>query len=186
MFQARGWSPPQTRMLVCKADERFMQAPYFHPRLFDRICRAFASATVFPWMELTPADRASIERRQTESPWYPDDLSPFLHEYNLEPLTSVGLRVDGDVVGWCLTHRLSPSVIRYTCSFVRRDYAQRGGILLLYRRAIWDQHATLPKGTYGIWTVPLTHHDMVEFVRRRMAPYLMALSETRESHKELP
>jgi GNAT superfamily N-acetyltransferase len=185
ILRARGWSPPRARMLLCKAGEGFLRAPFFHPPLFPSIERAFAAAEVFPWARLSAADRASIARRQAEEPWIPDDLRPELYEANLEPLTSFGLRANGEVVGWLLTHRLSPLVIRYTCSFARRDHAQRGAILLLYRRAIWDQHAALPQGTHAIWTVPMGHHDMVNLVRQRMAPYLMSLSETRGADKAL-
>jgi GNAT superfamily N-acetyltransferase len=185
LLAKHGWSPPQMRMLLCKADEGVMKAPFFHPPLFARIQRSFAGAEIFPWPQLTEEDRQSILRRQAESPWIPEDLVPFRHEANLEPLNSIGLRIHGEVVGWLITHRLSPTVIRYTCSYVRRDYAQHGGILLLYRRAIWDQYDNLPKGTYGIWTVPVSHKEMIEFVHRRMTPYLMSLCETRGAEKLL-
>jgi GNAT superfamily N-acetyltransferase len=185
ILRARGWSPPQARMLLCRADEPFLRAPFLRPPLFPLIERGLGDAEVFPWVRLSAADRASIARRQAESPWIPDDLRPELYEADLEPLTSFGLRVNGDVVGWLLTHRLSPLVVRYTCSFVRRDLAQRGAVLLLYGRAIRDQYAALPKGTQAIWTVPMWHREMVDFVRQRMAPYLTSLSETRGAEKAL-
>jgi len=185
ILQRCGWSPPQERMLLCTADEEIMKAPFFHPPIYDRIERAFANAQIFPWVEIPDDDRHSIDRRQNDSPWIPADLVPSLHEENIEPLTSVGVRIDGEVVGWMLTHRLSPLVIRYTCSFIRRDYALRGGIIMLYRQVIWRQSDQLPGGTSGIWTVPLKHRQMAEFVRRRMAPYLKSFAVTRGSARQL-
>jgi GNAT superfamily N-acetyltransferase len=185
IFQKRGWSPPRPRMLLCTADKGIMEAPFFHPPIYHRIQRTLANAKIFPWIEVTEADRASILHRQNESPWIPSDLLPWLHEENLEPLTSVGIRIDGEVMGWLITNRLSALAVRYTCSFIRRDYALRGGIVMLYREAIWRQHERLPSGTYGIWTVPLKHHEMAEFVQRRMAPYLKSFAVTQGSTKQL-
>lgn len=70
------------------------------------------SFTFFPWQEITPEERLNLQKQQETSLWIPDELSPFKHEENLEPLNSLGLRYEGEVVGWVITHRLSPDTIR--------------------------------------------------------------------------
>jgi hypothetical protein len=52
-------------------------------------------------------------------------------------------------MGWNITHRVFPSVIRYT-RLARSDLARRGAIIPLYRKATWDQAAVLPEGTLAI------------------------------------
>jgi GNAT superfamily N-acetyltransferase len=185
LLERRGWAAPQPRMLFCTADETMMKAPFFHAPVYDRIQRALDGAEVVPWSEITKAERESIVRRQKETPWIPHDLVPERHEEGYHPPTSAGLRIKGEVMGWALTHQMSPTVIRYTCSFVRRDYARRGGVIMLYRHAIWRQAELLPKGTYGIWTIPFDHPEMADFAQRRMGPYLRSLEQSRGSEKSL-
>jgi hypothetical protein len=78
---------------------------------------------------------------------------------------------------------MSPLVVRYTCCYVRLELQQQGGNLLL--RAAIEAHARGAPEGHGTWTVPLRQQEMAAFVRRRMAPYLLSLTEIRESHKAL-
>ncbi len=178
LLQKSNWTTPQPRMLVCKTSlDRIFQAPWMQrsrlPSAYQ-ICR---------WAEVTQAERLDIQQRQESCPWIPPDLTPFQHEPDLEPLNSLGLRYQGQVVGWVITHRLSPDTIRYTCSFVREDLQKMGRIIPLYVNAIQTQrNANIAK---GIWTVPFGHGSMVQFVKKRMAPYLNALEETRSSFRLL-
>jgi hypothetical protein len=185
LLHRRGWNAPEGRMLLCTADEGIKKAPFFHPPVYDRIERALEGAEIIPWSDITKEERESIRRRQKEKPWIPHDLVPERLEADYFPMTSAGLRINGEVVGWVITHRMAPAVIRYTCSFVRRDYARRGGVIMLYRDVIWRQVDQLAKGTYGIWTVPYDHAEMADFARRRMGPYLRSLDETWGAKKSL-
>jgi hypothetical protein len=93
------------------------------------------------------------------------------------------LRYQGQVVGWVINHRLSPDTIRYTCSFVRKDLQKMGRIISLYAEAAKRQYrANILK---GIWTVPLQHQSMVNFVKRHWKPYLNSIEETRGTFKVL-
>lgn len=176
LLQKCNWVPPQPRMLVCKSTiEMIVNAPWMHRYSLP------SSFTIFPLTELTEDDRLSIQQRQVEEPWIPQDLIPFRHEENLEPLNSVGLRYKGEVVGWVITHRLDPDTIRYTCSFVRLDLQKMGRIIPLYVEAIKRQYqANILK---GIWTVPFCHTAMINFVKRRMADYMESIEESRGSFK---
>lgn len=176
LLQKCNWTPPQPRTLVCKTTiERIMDAPWMNRSSLP------SSFTIFPWTDLTEDDRLSIQKRQAQEPWIPQNLIPFRHEENLEPLNSVGLRYKGEVVGWVITHRLDPGTIRYTCSFVRLDLQKMGRIIPLYVEAIKRQYqANILK---GIWTVPFFHTAMINFVKRRMADYMESIEESRGSFK---
>lgn len=178
ILQKRNWTPPQPRMLVCKSTIHLIaNAPWMQKGALP------SSYSIFPWVEITPQERITLQQQQEAEPWIPKDLIPFKHEKNLELLNSLGLRYQGQVVGWVITHRIAPDTIRYTCSFVRQDLQKMGRIIPLYVNAIQIQ--VKANILQGIWTVPLGHISMIHFVKKRMAPYLTSLEETRGSFKSL-
>ncbi|MBA2748335.1 MAG: GNAT family N-acetyltransferase [Tatlockia sp.] len=177
LLQKCNWAPSQPRMLVCEGKaEAIMEASWM-----KRYSHLPSSYSIFPWVEITPEERQAIQQQQEAQPWIPEDLIPFKYEQNLEPLNSLGLRYQGQVVGWVINHRLSPDTIRYTCSFVREDLQKMGRIISLYAEAGKRQvRAKIPN---CIWTVPLIHESMVKFVKQRWAPYLSSIAETRGTLK---
>lgn len=178
LLQKHNWTSPQPRMLVCKTSlDRIFQAPWMQRSTLP------ASYQICRWAEVTAAERLDIQQRQASCPWIPSDLVPFQHEQNLEPLNSLGLRYQGQVVGWVITHRLAPDTIRYTCSFVREDLQKMGRIIPLYVNAIRTQHQA--NIAQGIWTVPFCHTAMIQFVKKRMSSYLNSLEETRSCFRLL-
>lgn len=172
------WTAPEPRMIVCKSTtEHIAAAPWMHK---DHLPPAFE---IFPWIEITSDERRSLQQQQDEHPWIPSDLVPFQLEEGFEPINSLGLRYRQQVVGWVITHRLDSNTIRYTCSFVREDLQRMGRIIPMYVAAIQRQHQA---GIInGIWTVPLRHTAMFNFVQQRMAPYMTSIEETRGVTKPL-
>ncbi|MBR8836654.1 MAG: GNAT family N-acetyltransferase [Stigonema ocellatum SAG 48.90 = DSM 106950] len=178
LLQKRNWTPPQPWTIVCKTTtDKIANAPWMQKSSLP------ASYTLFPWVEITSEERVAIEQQQEAEPWIPLHLIPFKHDENLEPLNSLGLRYQGQVVGWLITHRIAPDTIRYSCSFIRQDLQKMGRIVPLYVNAIQRQvKAKIPR---GIWDVPLVHTSMVRFVKKYMGPYGTSLEESRRSCKSL-
>ena len=172
------WTLPEARTIVCKSTtDKIADAPWMQKSTLP------AAYTVFPWVEITAEERRAIAQQQAAEPWIPSQLIPFVSEKDLEPLNSIGLRYQGQVVGWVITHRLAPDTIRYTCSFVRQDLQKMGRIIPLYVKAIQLQEkAGIPN---GIWTVPFMYTSMVNFVQKRMAPYMISIEESKASWKSL-
>jgi hypothetical protein len=102
------------------------QHPFVHPRL--ALPQGYE---ILSWVDVTEAEREAIRVSHAREPWFAPDLLPFDFEAGLDPVTSVALRVRGQVLGWCLNHVVG-DVLRFTCRFVRRDLQQLGRILLLY------------------------------------------------------
>ena len=179
LLQKCNWIFPQPRMLICKGQaEAIMEAPWM-----KRYSRIPSSYSIFPWLEITQEERQAIQQQQETQPWIPEDLIPFQYEKHLEPITSLGLRYQGQVVGWMINHRLSPDTIRYTCSFVRKDLQKMGRIISLYAEAAKLQ--VQAKISNVIWSVPVAHESMVNFVKHRWAPYLISIGETKGTFKFL-
>ncbi len=168
--ERRGFQPSQPSTLVCRASERMRSAPWMK-RPLSRLYH------IFPWGELSDAERAQLKAAR-----YPAALTPFPDE-PVELLNSLGLRRDGHVVGWMLTHRLGPELIRYTSLFVDPGERALGPGMALLAEAIRRQ---LDNGVpFGIFGIGEANEPMIRLVRRRMVPYLDAFQEVRYVAKDL-
>jgi GNAT superfamily N-acetyltransferase len=178
LLQKYRWTPPQPRMLVCQTTmAQIAKAPWLDT------CKLPDSFEVFPWGELTPEERSQIQQRYKAQKWYPQALSPFQEEAYIEPINSLGLRYDGEVVGWTISHRYLPDTLRYTALFVRQDLQRMGRAIALLSKAIRLQHDH--KIPNAIFTVECDNAPMCSFTKRRMASYMNTMTETRGSTKRL-
>jgi ribosomal protein S18 acetylase RimI-like enzyme len=173
-----GWAPPVRRML------------FLHGRVADcldspwvKAYRLRAGDEVFSWAGLTAADRAAMLRRQAESPWYPQSLSPFQDEAIIDGATSVGVRRRGEVVAWQVTHRIAPDLVRYTAAWARSELQPRGYSVVAMAEAFRRQvQAGIPKFVLG---VRADNAPMLRIFERKMIPYAASVSESRGSFKGL-
>jgi GNAT superfamily N-acetyltransferase len=178
LLQKLNWTPPQPRMLVCKSTiKKIAAAPWLYKYSLP------PEFTLFPWFDLTPAQRQQIQQQQDQQQWYPEILSPFNDQSRQEPLNSLCLLYQKEVVGWMITHRIAPDTIRYTSLFIRQDLQKLGRAIPLLAEAIKRQVNS--EILSGIWTVWLDNQPMVNFVKRRMAPYLISMTETKGAYKFL-
>ncbi|MEP6668094.1 MAG: GNAT family N-acetyltransferase [Chthoniobacter sp.] len=176
VLQKCQWDEPVTRMVVVKSTIPIIKnAPWM------KLTELPAGMDMVAWTDVTEAERAEIRRSHEEKPWIAEDLVPFDHEENFDPCTSVALRQDGKVVGWVINHQMSRLLIRFTCSFVRKDLQRLGRIVWLYVESVrrMEVHGFFE----GMWTVPLKHPRTVAFTRRWMAPYSSFFGETRGVEK---
>jgi hypothetical protein len=49
----------------------------------------------------------------------------------MEPVNSLGLRFDGQIVEWIITHRIAPGTTRYTALFVHKELQKTRALALL-------------------------------------------------------
>lgn len=175
-----GWDPPVPRMLTIRftLEEARRTAWYGRYPLTEGF-------TVFPWTELTAAERETLIRSQAESPWIKPDLEPWRHDqYGFEPVSSLGIRYHGEIVGWVINHAISETVVRFTCSFIRKDLGRRGKIVPAYTESIrrLSLDSSFKECTL---TVPLRHEGMARFLVRWCRPMASFFGETRGSGKSL-
>ena len=124
-----------------------------------------------PWAELAPRAQATLRGAD----WYPDALGPFPSE-TVETINSIGLVVNNQIVGWCLTHRLSQDTIRYSRLFVHPAHRTgRRGVAMLVEAIRLQDAAGVRFGRFGVRT---DNRGMLGFARRRLAPFLDSLKET--------
>jgi|GEM_PF-199760 uncharacterized protein (TIGR03032 family) len=172
LLKRQHWQDPRVNFLLGKTTiDKVSQAPWLHKYpLSDKF-------TVFPWSELTDADRQHIQTLD-----YPASLSPFGNT-PAEPTNSLGLRHDGQLVGWMVTHRVATDAIRYSTMFVDKRFQRLGrGISLLSESIRRQADSGVP---YCLFAVAEDNPAMLRFVRRHLEAYLTELSESRVGVKVL-
>ena len=115
---------------------------------------------------------------------YPEILSPWSDEEIIEPLNSLGLRYEDQVVGWMITHRVAENTIRYTKMFVRKDLQSLGRAISLLAKAIKLQLETR-EDSKAVFTVFADNTEMIRFVNKRLAPYLNSIRQSWGASKVL-
>ncbi|AFY48299.1 acetyltransferase [Nostoc sp. PCC 7524] len=160
------WSTPQLRMLVCSGPIiNIKDASWL--KLADALPLGYS---IFPWVEISTQERESIQAQQAISAWYPEILSPWTEPEIIEPLNSLGLRYENQVIGWMITHRVARDTIRYTKLFVREDLQRLGRAIPLLAKAIKLQLET-QEDSQAVFTVLADNTHMVKFLQKRLVPY---------------
>ena len=178
MLNKHGWLPPQTRLYQYKV-AILGRAPW----LYDERATLPPGFSTFDWTDLTAAERDAIRQKQADGEWVLPRLNPFQVQDYLEPRTSLGLRYQGEVVGWMVTHRFAPDAIQYTSLFLSPEHRGQRVALPLLAASL---HRHLEGGVpYGIWQVEADNEAMLAFVRRYLQPYIAKQTELRVSRKLL-
>lgn len=174
LLKNKGWLPPETTFLLAQTTtQKIAEAPWLHKYPLPD------SFTVFPWSEITAHERQAI-LQQGE---YPNPLNPFSDESRIEPLNSLGLCHNGEVIGWMITHRVAPNTIRYSSLFVRKKYQKLGrGISLLAASIKLQIDSEIENGTFS---VAADNEPMLSFLNRHLRPYLTGIGSSRIAVKLL-
>ena len=178
LLRKSGWPEANCRLMICSSDfDLLSQAPWMRRTDFP------AGFEVFRWKDLADHERIEILESQEKRPWFPEVLSPFDHENKMEPCCSLGLRHRERVIGWCIGDRLGADTLRCSSLFVGEQFAAQGRAITLLARSI---HASRGIGRPNFtFDVSFQRPLMIQFVQRRMTPYLKSIRITKESRKTL-
>jgi len=186
ILEKQHWTAPKAAALVCYAStDRVQQAQQPHlTQYLERLTTKLPPEySLFLWAELTTADRQAITSQMATDATM-QRFDPFIDAARLEPLNSLGLRYQDQVVGWIITHRIAPDTIRYTQMYVNPDNQPLSRSTLLLAKAIQLQVDRLPH-TQGTFRVDMDNIPMVKFVRRRLQPYLDEIRTVWSAEKRL-
>ncbi|MGE5702200.1 MAG: GNAT family N-acetyltransferase [Clostridia bacterium] len=120
--------PVQAFHTVLLSAKQLAEAPWIKN---SRIPSAYSC---FSWGELTLKERIQLERN--EGNWYPYELSPFHGEGKINLRYSLGLRYNGNVIGWLIVEPKSAETALIRSLFVREPYAQQGAGIRLFARYV--------------------------------------------------
>jgi GNAT superfamily N-acetyltransferase len=181
VFAKRGWEPPARRTYTL----RFTTDDAERMPWFGRVPLRDRDFEMFAWGELRQAERDALIASQLAQPWIPEGLEFWRHDHaGFDPVSSLGLRYRGQVVGWTINHQLSADTTRISGAFVREDLSRRGRLM-----ALWTESITRMKAGGVRWITSITPHQlapMVAFLARRCAPWATFCGETRGTHVDLP
>lgn len=165
-----GWNTGKPFIIECRYNSYTFDPPWIHTHY-----KFPDSMQVFPWVKLSDRERQQIlydARRGV----IPIAVSPFLEEELIEPLNSLGLRSQGRVIGWVITHRTDPDTILYRSLYVERSFhfLGPGGKLLIDSMLIQKKHPI----KWAVFELPLTQvrPAWIQFVQKRLVPYADVVS----------
>ncbi len=177
VFVKRGFAPPvQRKVAVRFTPEEPAAAPWYQKAKLPE------GSEIFPWIERRPDEEAALKASQAASPWIPEALEPWRCDQQFHVPSSVGLRKDGQIVGWVINHQMTPTLVAFTVSYMRPDLARRGAIFSLYVESLERLQGTGMTCTY---VTDASFESMARFTLRRVAPYVGFCGETRGVTKEL-
>lgn len=181
VFAKRGWQPPAMRTYTL----RFTTDDAERMPWFGRVPLRDRDFEMFAWSELGQDERDTLVASQHARPWIPDGLEFWRHDHaGFDPVSSLGLRYRGAVVGWTINHRLAADTTRISGAFVRDDFSRRGRLMALWTESITRMKAD---GVHWISSItPVQLAPMVAFLARRCAPWATFVGETRGTHVDLP
>ena len=179
LFKKRDWTRPQIRQFIYKCDRKILNALWLHQEY-----NLPSSFSFFLWKDITSEEKRKIMERQETERWIPQDLIPFQYEKSFEPLISIGLRYQDEIVGWLITHRIINNTIRYTCGFVQKELQAFGLIFPLYIEVAKRQASFFPSYNAS-WAVPIAHKSMVSFAQKNLAPFTISSEQSKYSSKRL-
>jgi hypothetical protein len=168
------WPTGGPCLRVFALDGAIMSAPWFDRAVLP------APYEIADWITITTLERDGLRRSQERERWIPENLDPFCFERRLEPLNSLLLRFDGDVVGWVLTHRLGNGDIRYSNVFVkaaRNRSRPTLAVLALLAEAIRRQASAHGVRSRGIFEVEPGNASFLRFIDRHFSDYLVSRGE---------
>ena len=180
ILAARDWTQPEVRTVTMRfTPDEALSTPWF-----GRVRLLPEDYVIFPWTELTRGEREALRATNAATPWIAAGLEPWKHDrHGFDPVSSVGLRYRGAVVGWVINHEIGTGTVRFTCSFMRKDLGRRARILPLYSESI--RRLREAGCAACMFITPVGYPNMVRFAERRCAPWASFFGKTMGTSKLL-
>lgn len=171
VLRARGWDEPAARLRIMTGDiRRIAEAPLLRLLEGNRL----PPGDVFDWHALGWLERKRYQRQLRSETWVAADINPFAPDplgAQVEPLNSLGLRIEGRLAGWMITHRIQRDTIRYSRWCIEPGLAGGIGAGWLLAEAIRRQVAD-GAVERGSWAARVDNESMRRFIDKRLAPWV--------------
>lgn len=169
VIAANHWKGVRPFMLRCWYDVIAFDIPWVMQNTFQYP----PGYEEFSWNQLTNDEKEELKHRELQR-HFRSFISPHRDEALLEPLNSLGLRYQGKIVGWMLTHRIAPDTIRYSSIYVDRHLKHHG--LIMVKLLVDSIHLHLSDRIHqpkALLEIPLLQVSSAwkHFIERRLLPY---------------
>lgn len=166
LLQELHWAKPKPFKIYCEFD-----AETFHPAWYEHAGTLPDGFTEFLWEELTEEDKHKLSFQETQGV-FPVEVSPFNStNSDFDSMTSLGMRYEGEVIGWMITHRTDSNTLAYTALFIQKEYQKQPVAIHMLANAIKRQVTGGIR--WGTLELNLNHVDLTwkNFVEHRLIPY---------------
>ncbi|MCE2982624.1 MAG: GNAT family N-acetyltransferase [Parachlamydia sp.] len=185
ILERAGWPTPKIYMWRCYFDGFTFDPNWWHYSIDLPSGMAF-----FSWKDLTTEDRETMQRLKGQG----EILSPLWPFHDLERLdegTSVGLRKDNEIIGWCVTHLTDPETLRYSILYLVKEYHHSGlGIQILVESLLRQKKrfSDTPPLRYAFFELHLSHvpDSWVRSVKKRLVPHTERVEKIKWGAKFFP
>lgn len=175
----RGFSPAEPRMLVCRSTIELLRRAPFVARVPE------SAGRVFEWAGLGAQEKQALRDELAASDQVPEWASPFGAQTDLEPGNSIGLVRGGRIAGWMITHRPLADTVRYSRLFVRRGERPGLGFMLVGHSILLHAERLADAAPLASMDLGVSNRMMVNFLARRLRPFLSDVAVSKASVKEL-
>jgi len=172
------------------ASRYLFEGKIFQPSWLYKKYRYPADIFSLPWQTLSENEKKELLRQKNQSR-FPAEISPFLNETDIEPLNSLVLKKNEEIIGWMITHRINPLTIRYSALYILPKYQFTSlstklliDAIQIQKRAIDEGHPAL----YAEFDVKDTEEETnnwKNFIKRRLAPYAQKIRRIYQTWKDL-
>lgn len=140
--------------------------------------------STFLWRELIQSEKRLIQ--EGENIWYPDFLSPFKEEENIDYETSVGVKYGEEVVGWMITKQTSFEVLEYATYFLHARFRKQGVGAALPAKTIELHQKKFSDIPYIYLRVDKKNQNMLDMTKNCFANYAdLEIKENKRAKKFL-
>lgn len=165
LFSSLGWGAPYRELV-----RYIFEGVLFNPPWLGKNYSLPAGCEDFLWADITDEERSKLRHQQFQNT-FPRSVSPLSTKYAIEPTNSLGIRKDGEIVGWLITHRLNKETVRYSVFYLDRDIRMSQCAVYLLSKSI-----SIQKGTGIPWAVCEINFNNVSpawrrLVRNKLEPY---------------
>lgn len=161
------WHPARPFMLICRFDVFVFSVPWIEKNTYQYP----EGYEEFLWEDLTTDEKQRLQMEQKQGV-FSSLVSPFIDEESIESLNSLGVRYQGRVVAWMITHREPPDTIRYKTLYVEKGVPKSGMVMAKLLADSICLHLTA-RTSWAILEVPLIQvpHSWIHFIERRLVPF---------------
>lgn len=177
IFGKKGWSPTGSRSTVYRCSSKGRgpeEFPWWLNYEVDGL-----SGEILQWKDVAEADLLRLR----DSGWLPRELSPFITERMIDCRYSLALKINGEISGWIVYHKIRKDTTVCRSLFLREDLRDKGFAPLMVIKSVKLQYED------GIENFMFTILDSNEYVlpmvRRWMARYIVSSVEWRQTGKIL-
>lgn len=163
-LQRHGWQLGGRLATVYTFSKRVGEAPWLQALV------ASPGYQLFPWLAYEPADR-QIALQLMASDAVARCLDPFTDPARVYGPCSNGIRWGGELVGWCVTHKLISGVLQYSAVYVTPRHRRTVAPLIVMGESIREHLRRSAELPTGLQAIPPELKEIERFASKRLAPW---------------